>query len=161
MTAAAGTIQKIKGMFISIELRFLEFVESVINTNIIIYPDTVLSRTGRYTAQKIPAQALPPPGQREAGEQGPAASGFRVIPEGNPYRPQTGGAPAPCVQRHPAASPRPAATKNGKERSLRNDSNLRPFPFMRLRRSADHRTATSRSCRRGYSPTALRGRPAS
>ena len=50
-------------MFISIELRFLEFVESVINTNIIIYPDTVLSRTGRYTAQKIPA--APPPALRQ------------------------------------------------------------------------------------------------
>ncbi|MBP8732192.1 MAG: hypothetical protein KBH60_03025, partial [Alistipes sp.] len=52
-------------MFISIELRFLEFVESVINTNIIIYPDTVLSRTGRYTAQKIPAAPHSPPALRQ------------------------------------------------------------------------------------------------
>ena len=130
-------------------------------TEIVTREGNMSIRMHLNSCKKNPGTGTPPPGQREAGEQRPAASGFRVIPEGNPYRPQTGGAPAPCVQRHPAASPRPAATKNGKERSLRNTSNLRPFPFMRLRRSAHHRTATSRSCRRGSSPTALRGRPAS
>ncbi len=93
----------------------ISLVFKVINTNIIIYPDTVLSGRPIYST-KIPAAPHSPPALRQRKtERSEAFETLRIF----------------------------------------------ALPFMRLRRSADHRTATSRSCRRGYSPTALRGRPAS